>query len=359
MFAGKDMWAVNVDRTNPETGKRGILTFKKQEIPELREGEVLLKVLGSGLNRADILQRRGMYNPPKGETEILGIECVGQIVDPATLKPESQEDQFFHGSVVAGGSYAQFVRVPRNHLISLPKELPLDILASVPEAWLTAYSLISSIGGLRSGGSIFVNAAASSVGQCLIQLAKVVYKCKHIIATASSEEKLAYCYKSGATLGITYKGKTNAEIAKLALEHISQDATGVDAVFDALGGEHATVSTQVLRYKGSWVLYGLMANSGPQAVMPSSGELFREILTKNIKIQSFTLRSQEKDVKAQLVAGFNKDVLPSLLNKTLSCHVDKAYQIDWETPDDVQKIEQAHTRMEESQNIGKMVFLFK
>jgi len=145
-----------------EDGKKTYpLFFNKTDLPQLKEGEQLLKVSAIGINRAELLQKRGAYPPPPGASTILGLECVGFLVDPKTLEKTSEK---LVGTLVGGGSYAEYCTVCSKNLIHFPPNLSLTECASIPEGWLTAFQLINKISNVQPNEWVLIPASASGVG---------------------------------------------------------------------------------------------------------------------------------------------------------------------------------------------------
>ena len=150
-----------------------VLKVGERPVPQLVEGEVLIKVTYSALNRADIMQRKGNYPPPPGVTDILGLECLGQIVeDPEkanTLEEVLGETVI---ALIPGGGYAQYAKVQRDHTLAIPTGFPLDQAAAFMEVFCTAYQILFLVSKAQAGETVLVHAAASGVGTAMIQLAK-------------------------------------------------------------------------------------------------------------------------------------------------------------------------------------------
>jgi len=164
------------------------LHIEECEVPSYNpEVERLIRVEATAVNRADLLQSMGKYPPPQGVTNIIGLECSGYLVDPQTNQVTGEKVM----ALVSGGAYAQYVKVHKDHLMQLPKNMDFATSAAIPEAWITAYQLLHKIAKIKEGETALILAAASGVGTCLIQLCK--YAGASSIAVSSSYDKLQRC----------------------------------------------------------------------------------------------------------------------------------------------------------------------
>ena len=155
--------------------------------------------MATGLNRADILQTKGMYNPPKGASPILGLEAAGFLVDPHN---DTVSDQPV-ACLLSGGGYADYARVHKGHLMKIPKGFSFTDAAAIPEQWITAYQLLHFIARIKEDETCLIHGAAGGVGTCLIQLTELAKA--HSIAVASTSDKVKFCIDLGSYDGISYK----------------------------------------------------------------------------------------------------------------------------------------------------------
>ena len=198
--------------------------------PVPAEGEVLLDVEATALNRADLLQRRGMYPPPKGASEILGLECSGVVAElgpgASGLKPGDRVM-----ALLPGGGYAERVTLPARMAIPIPGAMSFEQAAAIPEAFLTAREALFTLGRLEAGSFVLIHAAAGGVGSAAVQLAR--QHGAHVLATAGSDDKLARVGELGADTLINYKSQNFVAVAKEAT-----GGHGVDVVLDFIGGSY-------------------------------------------------------------------------------------------------------------------------
>ena len=200
-----------IDDTNPRS-----LELTEVDTPQLQDGEVLVKVTAAGVNRGDIVQAEGKYPPPRGESEIIGLECAGVIEDPGTTGREKGEEV---GCLLAGGGYAEYVAVPEGQLTPKPANLTLEETAGVVEAACTVWSNLGMLAGIQEDDNVLIHGGAGGIGSFAIQLCKAL-GCT-VAVTAGSQEKLDYCKGLGADVLINYKEQDFAEELKaLSLIHI-------------------------------------------------------------------------------------------------------------------------------------------
>ncbi|NXY74579.1 QORX oxidoreductase, partial [Glareola pratincola] len=313
------------------------LYVKEVMKPQPGEGEVLVKVSASALNRADLFQRRGKYPPPKGASDILGLEAAGSV---AGLGPGCKGRWKIGDAVMAllsGGGQAEYVTVPEGYLMPVPNDMTFIQAAAVPEAWLTAFQLLHFVGKIQKGEKVLIHAGASGVGIAAIQLVRLAKAVP--IVTAGSQEKLKAAANAGAAAGFNYK---NEDFSEKVLE-FTQGA-GVDIILDCVGGSYWEKNLSCLSTDGRWIVYGLL--SGGEV----HGDLLARLLSKRGSIHTSLLRSRDKEASNGYRQSFTEDVLP-YFSKGASPHlqtlVDSVYPL--------QEIAEAHRLMEENKNIGKIV----
>ncbi|NXU49977.1 QORX oxidoreductase, partial [Turnix velox] len=321
------------------------LYVKEMMKPQPGEGEVLVKVAASGLNRADLLQRRGKYPPPKGASEILGLEAAGSVAElgPGCKGPWKTGDAVM--ALLSGGGQAEYVTVPEGNLMPVPNDLTFIQAAAIPEAWLTAYQLLHFVGKVQKGEKVLIHAGASGVGLAAIQLVRLAEAVP--IVTAGTQEKLKVTADTGAAVGFNYK---NEDFSEKVLE-FTQGA-GVDIILDCVGGSYWEKNLSCLSTDGRWIIYGLLGGGEVH------GDLLARLLSKRGTIHTSLLRSQDKEAmlffllqyKERLVKAFTEEVLPYFSggdSPHLQPLVDSIYPL--------QEIAEAHRHMEENKNIGKIV----
>jgi len=306
--------------------------------PEAADGELLVRVHATAINRADTLQRKGRYPPPAGASTIMGLECAGEVVAIGA----NCTGQWAVGdrvmALLAGGGYSEYATCPEGCAMPLPADMDYATAAAIPETWLTAFQLLFLVGHVEKDDLVLIHAGASGVGTALIQLClKVGAK---PIVTAGSQAKLDYCASLGAVFGANYKeGPFAPKIKEFTNTEYKQD--GVDLILDCVGASHYDNNVEAVRLDGRWVLYGLMG--GAQAETMS----LAHILRKRLKVSGTTLRTRSKAYKAALVKRFCEEALPHFGAKGHTVIVHKVFPFE--------EIVAAHSEMEANANMGKIV----
>ena len=219
------------------------------DTPEPGDEEVLIEVEAFGINRADTLQRQGKYPPPKGESEILGLEVAGKVSKTGNAVTDWQVGDEVFG-LVPGGGYAQYVVAHQKHVLPIPKNVTRQEAAGIAEVFLTAYQSLFYLGKLQKGQKVLIHAGASGVGLAAIQLAK--HSGAQVAVTASSSEKLALCADKGADLLVNYREENFAEVIK-------NQWSGVDLVVDFIGGDYLNRNLKVIHQDGTIVYLAMLA----------------------------------------------------------------------------------------------------
>ncbi|MFC3531192.1 NAD(P)H-quinone oxidoreductase [Vogesella facilis] len=313
-----------------QSGAGGVDTLRLDvvEKPGPAPGQLRVRVLAAGINRADIVQREGKYPPPKGASPILGLEVAG-VVDAVNGPSRFQEGDAVFG-LVSGGGYAEFALLDSSAAIPKPDLMSWAEAASLPEAWMTAWFNLVEIAQLRAGETVLIHAGASGVGAAAIQLASLL-GCT-VIASASSEEKRTFCRSLGADAVIDSRQPGFAAYIK--------ELGGVDVVLDPVGASLFDDNIAALKQDGRLVLIGVMG--GVQGSL-NLGLL----LVKRLKIIGSTLRSQPEAVKARLAAALAQEVLPALQDGRAHVTLDSIYPLA--------AVADAHRYVEENRNLGKVV----
>nr|XP_020478552.1 quinone oxidoreductase PIG3 isoform X2 [Monopterus albus]XP_020478553.1 quinone oxidoreductase PIG3 isoform X2 [Monopterus albus]XP_020478554.1 quinone oxidoreductase PIG3 isoform X2 [Monopterus albus]XP_020478555.1 quinone oxidoreductase PIG3 isoform X2 [Monopterus albus]XP_020478556.1 quinone oxidoreductase PIG3 isoform X2 [Monopterus albus]XP_020478557.1 quinone oxidoreductase PIG3 isoform X2 [Monopterus albus]XP_020478558.1 quinone oxidoreductase PIG3 isoform X2 [Monopterus albus] len=328
----KMMQAVYVDMPGgPES-----LLLRNIPRPQPRNGQVLIKVHATALNRADLLQRRGLYPPPPGESDIIGLEVAG-TVDTLGLGVKSSwkpDDRVM--ALLCGGGYAEYVAVPEELLMPVPPNLTFCQAAAVPEAWLTAFQLLVLVAQVKEGEVVLVHAGASGVGTAAVQLVRLFGAVP--IITAGSPEKLKMAEELGAAAGFNYKEESFAQgVCDFT------GGKGANIILDCIGGRNWEQNVSCLATDGRWVLYGTL---GGRTV---EGDLFGRLLSKRGHLLSSLLRSRNLQYKADLVKAFSHRVLPYFSGQAASLRpvIDSTFTLG--------DIAEAHRHMEANKNTGKIV----
>lgn len=318
-----------------ETGNRGdwnTLVFEEVPLPELREGEVLVQVQACSVNRADLLQRRGLYPPPPGTSTIMGLDFAGTIADASPgVSGWTPGDRVF--GIVEGGGYGRFVQVPADHLVAVPDNLSFVEAAAAAEVFFTAFYNLFMVGAMIPGESLFIHGGASGVGTAAIQLARE--NGIGCFVSAGTQDKVRGCLDLGAAGAVNYKEE---DTFRRILEMTGNQ--GVDVILDWIGASHLNRNLEVLKTRGRLVIIGLMGgNKGEIHLAP--------LLSKRISIIGSILRSQSAVEKAVITAAFREKALPLLRSRRVRPVIDRVFPIE--------SVEEAHRTLREGGHFGKIV----
>lgn len=298
--------------------------------PSVEDGELLIAVKATSVNRADLLQKRGNYPPPAGASGILGLEAAGEVIEGAGRWKCGDRVM----ALLPGGGYAERVRIPAAMTMPIPESMTYEQAAAIPEVFLTAYLNMFQLGGLQAGQYVLIHAGASGVGTAAIQLSCDAGA--HPIVTAGSHNKLQACRALGAMHAINYKdGPFGPRIRELT------DGAGVHLVLDFIGAPYWDQNIASLANDGRLILIGMMGGSKlPQVDLGP-------LLMRRLQVIGTTLRPLSLDRKAALTADFTSYALPRFTDGRLKPVIDSVW--NWEQADE------AHAYMEGNRNIGKIV----
>ena len=279
-----------------------------------------------------------MYPLPADASKILGVEVSGYV---HALGPECS-GKFKVGdrcmALLQGGGYAGYATSYECTAMHAPAGLSMEILASIPEQWITAYQLLFFIGRVQSGDTVLIHAASSGVGQAAIQLAKDAGA--RVIATCRSDDKRACCIELGADLA--YNIRDTPAFSGLIRSDIG--GNGVDLILDCIGGSYLNENILSCNLDARWVLYGTM---GGKAVNDET--FLGRLMGKRISILPSTLRGRTKSYKQQLVNSFERDAVPKISNGTFKVLVSSVHPLT------TAGVQEAHHIMAQNLNIGKIV----
>lgn len=312
-----------------EPGDADVLTLEEAPTPAVRSGDLMVRVRAAGINRADVLQRRGGYAPPTGASSILGLEVAGEVVSPAGNWREGDRVM----AVITGGGYAEYAVVPAGVALPIPDGLTFEQAAAIPEAFLTGYLNLFTLGQLQAGQSVLIHAGASGVGSAAIQLAKAAGA--RVFTTASSAEKLERCAALGADVGINY---LEDSFGRVALE--ATEGRGVDLVLDFIGQPYWHENTAALARGGRLVLIGFLGGAKGNVDLGP-------IMGKNLTVTGTTLRATPLPQKVALTQAFADFALAKFATGELTPVLDSVYPL--------RDAAEAHRYMESNRNVGKIV----
>ncbi len=312
-------------------GGVGELYLGEAPTPLIKDEEVLVQVKAAALNRADILQRKGLYPPPPGESDIIGLEVSGEVAAVGKAVTEwAVGDRVF--ALLAGGGYAAYAKVHKDLLLQIPEKISFEEAAGLAEAFLTAWQAIVWLADLQGGETILVHAGASGVGTAAIQIAAL--KGADVIVTASAG-KHNLCTKLGANHCIDYRLEEFAEKVR------QRCPDGVHVVIDFIGAPYFEKNLSVLAADGRMVMLGFLGGTKLESLD------LRPVIFKRLKVMGSTLRARSLEYKSALVRDFKKHGLPALAAGKMRPVIDSVF--DW------QQVQEAHAYMEANQNQGKIV----
>lgn len=315
-------------------GKESTLCIEQRAVPQPSAEQLLVKVAAAGVNRADLMQRRGLYPPPEGESDILGLEVAGVVVAAGPLHKSWLGKAVF--GLVPGGGYAEYALLHAGHAMAVPAGYSMAEAAATAEVFLTAYQLLCSIGNLQTNQRVLIHAGASGVGTAAIQLAKAMGA--KVAVTASSADKLAVCTALGADLTINYK--TNAFEQELA----SQWPQGLDLILDPVAGGYISREIPLLAMDGKIVLYAMMG--GHDIPQLNLAPLFK----RRGQLICSTLRNRSNRYKTNLTQAFSQAFARMLAQRQIKPVLQQ--QFDW------RQAQIAHQLMASNATSGKLVLTF-
>ncbi|WP_416977859.1 NAD(P)H-quinone oxidoreductase [Streptomyces sp. T028] len=320
--------------TIPEPGGPEALVWDEVPDPVPAEGEVLVEVVAGAVNRADILQRQGFYDPPPGASPYPGLECSGRI---AAIGPGvsgwTVGDEVC--ALLSGGGYAEKVAVPAGQLLPVPAGLDLRQAAALPEVTCTVWSNVFMVAHLRPGETLLVHGGSSGIGTMAIQLAKAVGA--KVAVTAGTKEKLERCAELGADILIDYREQDFVAELKAAT-----GGAGADVILDNMGAKYLDRNVQSLAVNGRLAIIGMQGGI--------KGELnIAALLNKRAAISATSLRARPLAEKAAIVAAVREHVWPLLA----AGHVRPV--VDRELP--MNEAAAAHRVVEESGHVGKVLLV--
>lgn len=272
--------------------------------PICGEGEIRIRVAAAGLNRADLLQRKGLYPPPPGVTKTLGLECAGVVVETGSQTHWQVGDKVC--ALLAGGGMAEEVVVDARHALPLPPSLSMAEAAAVPEVYTTAWLNLFHLGQLQLGEKALIHAGASGVGSAGIQLCKAFNNPCWV--SVGSSERLSYCESLGAQGGVI-RGED--------LDGL-RDFAPFNVILDPVGAKYAALNLQLLAMDARWIVIGLMG--GREITLDLA-----KLLARRIQLVGSTLRSKDADSKAALLADLEARVWPLFGEGKLSAQLKQSY----------------------------------
>lgn len=309
-------------------GVDGHVEWVETTSPTCDVGQVRIRVAAAGLNRADLLQRAGLYPPPPGASEFLGLECAGVISEVGAGVSWQVGDRVC--ALLAGGGMAEEVVVDARHVLPVPEGLSLQQAAAIPEVYATAWLNLFQLGGLKPGEKVLLHAGASGVGSAAIQLCKAFGSPSWV--SVGSAERLAYCQALGASGGVVRGDDIEA----------LNDFAPFDVILDPVGANYAALNLKLLARDGRWVIIGLMG--GRKAELDLA-----QVLAKRVQVTGSTLRNRDDQFKADLLSDLGQQVWPLFAEGRLKPQLVGSYA--------VKDAEAAYAELAGNQVSGKLVLV--
>ncbi|MBC7490173.1 MAG: NAD(P)H-quinone oxidoreductase [Glaciimonas sp.] len=319
-----------IEITQP--GGPDVLQIRERPIPAFKVGEVLIKVHAAGINRPDVFQRMGNYAPPPGASDLPGLEIAGEIVDG-----DFTNTHFKKGNVVCalvpGGGYAEYCVTPSVQCLPIPQGWTTLEAASLPETFFTVWSNVFERAHLSVNETLLVQGGSSGIGAAAIQIATALGH--RVFVTAGSNEKCRACEDLGAFRAINYRTEDFVEIVKSLTE-----GKGIDVILDMVAGNYVPREINCMAEDGRLVFIATL--SGDSANLD-----FRKIMVRRLTITGSTLRPRPVAFKAAIAAQLRAQVWPLIEAGKIRPVIFKSFPIEHAA--------QAHTLMESSKHIGKIM----
>jgi NADPH:quinone reductase len=317
-----------------EPGPPQVLRAVQRPRPEVSRGEVLIRVAAAGVNRPDVLQRKGVYPPPPGVTDIPGLEVAGEVVRVG----EGVQEPAVGAKVcalVAGGGYAQYVSAPAVQCLPVPEPLSLEEAAALPETFFTVWLNVFERARLQPGETLLVHGGSSGIGTTAILLGKAFGA--RVMATAGSAQKCAACRELGADPAINYH---EGDFVAATLR--ATDGRGADVILDMVGGDYLARNAAAAAVEGRIALIAVQGGTKSELDL-------RALMIKRLTITASTLRPQPVENKGRIAAALRQKVWPLFASRGLKPVIHARFPLA--------EAAAAHRLMESGAQIGKIVLL--
>lgn len=317
-----------------EPGGPDVLVPTRRPLPVPGEGEILIKVAASGVNRPDVMQRMGLYPPPPGASDIPGLEIAGEVVARGAHAARwNLGDRVC--ALVSGGGYAEYCVAHESHALAPPASLALKDAAAIPETFFTVWHNMFERGGLKAGESVLVHGGSSGIGTTAIQFAKAFGAT--VFVTAGSDDKCRACVALGADRAINYRTEDFVAVVKAAT-----GKAGVNLIIDMVGGDYIERNYEAAAVDGRIVQIAIQA--GGRASVD-----FRRLMLKRLTHTGSTLRSRSVADKAAIARAVAANAMPLVASGKVRPVIDSTFPLA--------EAAAAHARMETSHHIGKILLL--
>ena len=316
-----------------KNGNPDVLKLSKRPIPKPNVDEVLIKVTAAGINRPDLLQRAGLYPPPPGASDIIGLEVSGHIVT------NDNNNKFNVGDSVCaltnGGGYAEYCVAPASQTLKTPKGLSMIEAACIPETFFTVWTNVFERGRLISGEKILIHGGSSGIGTTAIQISNQFGA--RVFATAGSDKKCATCEAIGAELAINYKSSNFVE----EIMNVTNNS-GVDVILDIVGGSYLQKNFKILCEEGRLVQIAFQET-------PKVNINLLPIMLNRLSLTGSTLRPQSLGAKARIAKALEERVWPLIEGRKIKPIIDRKFSL--------KDANQAHKYIETGEHIGKIALV--
>jgi NADPH2:quinone reductase len=306
-----------------------VLQPAQRPVPQPKAHEILIKVAAAGVNRPDVLQRMGSYQPPPDASDLPGLEVAGEVVSGG--KAFKAGDQVC--ALVHGGGYAEYCVTPEVQALPVPKGLSLIEAASLPETFFTVWSNVYDRAGLKPGESLLVQGGSSGIGVTAIQMAAATGN--RVFATAGSDEKVAACVRLGAEKAFNYKTQDWAAELKAAA-----GGKGVNVILDMVGGDYFPKELKALADDGRLVFIAFLRGAKTELDI-------NELMRRRLTVSGSTLRPRTVEFKGYVAKNLREKIWPLIEAGKIKPEIYKTFKLD--------EASEAHRLMETSQHIGKLV----
>ncbi len=313
-------------------GESEVLVMATRPVAMPGPDEILIRIAAAGVNRPDVLQRKGAYAPPPGASDLPGLEAAGEVVALGeTVTRWKLGDQVC--ALLPGGGYAEYAVTHQDHALPVPKGLTLVQAAALPETFFTVWTNVFMRGRLKAGETFLVHGGTSGIGTTAIQLASVMGA--RVFTTAGSDKKCAICRDLGAELAINYRENDYLE----AIRNVT-NGKGVDLILDMVGGSYINRNIDALAMDGRLVFISFL--DGPKAEVN-----FAQVMMKRLTITGSTLRPQSVQAKAMIAEALRARVWPLIAAGRIGPVMDRVFPLD--------QAADAHRRIEDAGHVGKIV----
>ena len=313
-------------------GDPEVLKLHSMPVPEPGPGEVLIKVAAAGVNRPDVMQRKGLYPPPPGATDVPGLEVSGTVVSVGqnVSKPPINSEVC---ALVTCGGYAEYCLAAASICLPVPEKISLVNAAGIPETFFTVWTNVFKRGQLKAGESLLVHGGSSGIGTTAIQLGKAFGAT--VYTTAGTSDKCEFCNNLGADAAINYIEQDFSEEIKRLTE-----GKGVNVILDMVGGPYFPKNIRLLADEGRLVQIALMQGSKAEVD-------FRSLLLKRVTLTGSTLRPRSVEEKTKIAQALQKNVWPLLESGAIRPIIHQTFPL--------KQASEAHRLMESSAHIGKIL----